>query len=89
MTKSPWLGEENGSIEKINKNYSYHSCKAVFYSRKATATMIDEVRYILDNAKKVGQGNKPQIPVLLFISNGKGTGWDKKTMTCRYVCGIL
>ncbi len=52
--------------------------KAVFYSRTATVTMIDEVKYILDSAKKVGEGNKPQMPILLLISNGTGTGWDEK-----------
>ncbi len=41
--------------------------------------MIDEVQYILDNAKKVGEGNKSQLPMLLLISNGMGTGWDERT----------
>lgn len=52
--------------------------RAIFFSRTATNTMINEVKCIKDNASKVASGNKPQIPMLLFISNGTGTGWDKE-----------
>lgn len=53
--------------------------RAVFYNRTATKTMIDEVKYIKENAKKVSEGKKPNIPILIFSSNGNGTGWDKET----------
>lgn len=53
--------------------------KAVFFSRTATETMIDEVTYIKENAKIVSEGKIPDVPVLMFCSNGSGTGWDEET----------
>ena len=53
--------------------------RAVFYNRTATATMIKEVQEIKDNAKIVDEGAAPICPMLLFISNGQGTGWDTET----------
>lgn len=55
--------------------------RAVFHQKTATITMIREVESIKAGAKLVEQENakKPlEIPVLLFISNGTGTGWDAK-----------
>ena len=52
--------------------------RAVFYSRTATTTMMNEVSSIKVNAKIVGDAGVPQIPMLLFVSNGNGTGWDKE-----------
>ncbi len=51
--------------------------RAVFYSRTATATMMNEVRSIKGSAGIVGKDDVPQIPMLLFVSDGTGTGWDK------------
>lgn len=53
--------------------------RAVFYNRTATSTMIKEVQEIKDNAKIVDEGAVPSCPMLLFISNGQGTGWDTET----------
>ena len=53
--------------------------KAVFYNRTATITMLNEVKSIKENARKVESDNIPQVPMLLFVSNGEGTGWDKET----------
>lgn len=54
--------------------------KAVFYSKTATVTMINEVKSVKENAKKVNIMGIPQLPMLLFISNGSGiTGFDKET----------
>ncbi|MGM9978598.1 MAG: alpha/beta fold hydrolase [Clostridium sp.] len=53
--------------------------RAVFYNRTATSTMIKEVQEIKDNAKIVDEGAAPICPMLLFISNGQGTGWDTET----------
>ena len=53
--------------------------RAVFYNRTATATMIKEVQRIKDNSKVVDKGGAPSCPMLLFISNGQGTGWDTET----------
>lgn len=54
--------------------------KAVFYSRTATATMINEVERVKENAETVSNMGTPQLPMLLFISDGSGgTGFDKET----------
>lgn len=53
--------------------------RAVFYSRTATDTMLIEVESIKASAKKVEAGGVPQVPILLFVSNGTGTGWDEET----------
>lgn len=51
--------------------------RAVFYNRTATTTMLNEVKSIKENAAKVEANGVPQVPMLLFVSNGTGTGWDK------------
>lgn len=54
--------------------------RAVFYSRTATAPMIEEVKTICENADVVGRGDVPQLPMLLFLSDGSGgTGFDEST----------
>lgn len=53
--------------------------RAVFYNRTLTSTMIKEVQEIKDNAKIVDEGGAPSCPMLLFISNGQGAGWDSET----------
>ena len=54
--------------------------RAVFYRRTATATMINEAEWVKGNAEKVRNLDVPQLPMLLFISNGSGgTGFDKET----------
>ncbi len=56
-------------------------CRAVFYSRTSTPTMITEVKSIKESAAKVEAGTVPQIPMLLFCSNGQETGMDKAQWT--------
>lgn len=54
--------------------------RAIFYSRTATVTMIKEVEQVKENAEKVNSMGNPQLPMLLFISDGSGgTGFDKET----------
>lgn len=54
--------------------------RAVFYQRTATVPMIDEVKAVKDNAKTVKENGVPQVPMLLFISNGSGgTGFTEET----------
>lgn len=54
--------------------------RAVFYQRTATVTMIDEVKAVKYNAKTVKENGVPQVPMLLFISNGSGgTGFTEET----------
>ena len=44
--------------------------RAVFYSRTATVTMINEMERVKENAEKVKSMGVPQLPMLLFISDG-------------------
>lgn len=54
--------------------------KAVFYRRTATVTMINEMTAVKENAQKVEDMGIPQLPMLLFLSDGSGgTGFDKET----------
>ena len=54
--------------------------RSVFYSRTATVTMINEYDSVKENAKLVESMGVPQLPMLLFISNGSGgTGFDEET----------
>ena len=54
--------------------------RAIFYSRTATVTMINEAKSVKANAKIVAQNGVPQVDMLLFISDGTGgTGFDKET----------
>ncbi len=52
--------------------------KAVFFSRTATTTMMNEVGSIKENAELVELAGVPQVPMLLFVSNGSGTGWEEE-----------
>lgn len=53
--------------------------KAIFYSRTANQTMLNEVDAIKENAKEVSQGPWPDIPILLLLSDGSGgTGFSKE-----------
>lgn len=53
--------------------------KAIFYRRTSTQNMINEIKNIKANAQKVKQAGIPQVPILLFLSNGQETGFDEKT----------
>lgn len=52
--------------------------KAVFYRRTADKTMLNEVKSIKDDAMKVKNGTAVNIPMLMFCSNGNGTGWSSE-----------
>lgn len=53
--------------------------KAVFYQRTATVTMINEMKTVKDNANVVKENGVPQVPMLLFVSNGSGgTGFTEE-----------
>ena len=76
----PQLAESDaikyGTLTEDEKNIY----RALFYSRTATSSMINECRYVKENAKLVAGFDVPQIPMLLFISDGSGgTGFDKDT----------
>lgn len=62
--------------------------KVIFYRRTATKSMLNEVEEIKINASKVKEAGLPNIPILMFASNGKGTGWDEdlwKTIQESYI----
>ncbi|WP_295218333.1 alpha/beta hydrolase [Ruminococcus sp.] len=66
----------NGTLTDTEKKIY----RAVFYNRTATVTMINECESVKENAKKVQDMGVPQVPMLLFISDGSGgTGFDKET----------
>ncbi|PYG88035.1 pimeloyl-ACP methyl ester carboxylesterase [Ruminiclostridium sufflavum DSM 19573] len=50
--------------------------RAVFYRRTATKDMINEVKAVKENAAKLCSPADITVPVLLFGSNGKGTGFN-------------
>lgn len=66
--------------------------RAVFYNRTATTTMINETKAVKENAKIVESLGIPQLPMLLFISDGSGgTGFDKETWRSipkEYISGV-
>ncbi len=51
--------------------------RAVFYRRTATVTMINESEAVKANAEKTAAGGFVRLPVLMFISDGRGTGFEK------------
>ena len=53
--------------------------RAIFFSRTATVTMLNEMERVKENAEKVRSMKAPQLPMLLFISDGSGgTGFEKE-----------
>ena len=54
--------------------------------------MINEVKTIKENAKTVAQNGTPQVPMLLFLSDGScGTGFDTDTwrrIPKEYISGL-
>lgn len=76
----PNLAESDAIKYGTLTEYEKEKYRAIFYSRTATVTMINEVKEIKDNAEIVNQKGVPQVPMLLFISDGSGgTGFDKET----------
>lgn len=53
--------------------------RLILYRRTSTTNMINEVEHIKKNARLVADTDLPTAPMLLFSSNGEGTGWDKDT----------
>lgn len=57
--------------------------RAVFYEKTATTTMLNEVEHVKENAETVRKNGVPKVPMLLFVSNGSGTGWNEEEW-CAY-----
>lgn len=51
--------------------------KVIFYRRTVTKNMVNEIKHIKENAEKVGAAGISNVPMLLFSSNGQGTGWNE------------
>ncbi|WP_291578911.1 alpha/beta fold hydrolase [Clostridium sp. UBA6640] len=51
--------------------------RSIFYRRTATKTMLRELDYIKESAKKINEMGLLRVPMLFFISNGDDTGWEK------------
>ena len=62
-----------GTLSKEEENIY----RTVFYRRTLTKSMRNEIKRIKANAAKVKSMGKPEVPMLLFISNGEETSWDK------------
>ena len=76
----PTLAESDAIKHGTLTNDEKNRYRAIFYSRTATVTMINEAKSVKDNARIVAQNGVPQVPMLLFISDGTGgTGFDKET----------
>lgn len=50
--------------------------RALFYRKTATGAMLREAAAIQESARLVEEGEPPQVPMLLFLSTGEGTGFD-------------
>ena len=61
-----------GVLNKLDKIY----CKAIIYHRIITNDMINEVIMIKENSRKIKHECLNKVPMLLFVSNGKGTGFN-------------
>lgn len=76
----PTLAESDAIKHGTLTNDEKNRYRAIFYNRTATVTMINEAKSVKDNAIIVAQNGVPQVPMLLFISDGtSGTGFDKET----------
>lgn len=53
--------------------------EVVFYRRTLPKNLVNEVKMIKTNAHKVADAEVANVPILLFSSNGEGTGMAKGT----------
>ena len=60
---------EHGTLTEEEKEIVH----ALLYKNFSNRTTMNELKYISDNAKLVGTGEIPQVPMLLFISNDTST----------------
>ena len=50
--------------------------RKILYERTLTKDMVNEIKTVTANAKKINTSSKITIPVLLLMSNGEGTGFN-------------
>lgn len=56
--------------------------RSIFYNRTLTTNMLNEIKMIKQNAKRVGKSTIPETNYLLFSSNGEGTGCSEEKWRC-------
>ena len=75
----PGISESDAILHGTLTDREKEIYRSVFYSRTATVDMLNEVGFVKENAKKVASIGIPQLPMLLFISDGSGgTGFEKE-----------
>lgn len=74
----PSIAEDSAAIKhgSLSKD-EIELYKMIFYRRTATKSMLNEVKEIKTSARKVVDIGIPNVPVLMFSSNGQGTGWSQ------------
>lgn len=76
----PGIAESEAILHGTLSDREKEIYRAVFYSRTATKTMINETESVKENAETVDSMGVPQLPMLLFVSNASGgTGFDEET----------
>ena len=87
----PGLAESDAIKYGTLSEKGKESYRALFYQRTATVTMINEAKVVKDNANAVKKNGIPQVPMLLFISDGSGgTGFTKekwRSIPEKYISG--
>ena len=51
--------------------------RVIFYRRTQTLSMSNEIKEVKENAKKLASIDDTEVPLLFFMSNGEGTGFDE------------
>lgn len=75
----PGLSESDASQHGTLSESEKDIYRAVFYRRTMTSDMINEALCVKDNAEQVAQGGLPDVPYLLFCSDGSGgTGFTQE-----------
>lgn len=74
----PSLGESDAIKYGTLTEEEIELYKVIFYRRTLTTNMINEIKNIKANAQKVEQSGTPNVPILLFSSNGQETGFNEK-----------
>ncbi len=76
----PGIAESEAIKHGTLTEYEKEIYRAIFYSRTATSTMIQEAEYVQNNAKITEEMGIPSVPMYLFVSKGTGgTGFDEET----------
>lgn len=61
-----------GTLTEEEKNIY----RAIFYRKTQTTNMVNEIKTIRENTYKLDDASKVKVPVILFSSNGSGSGFD-------------